>query len=111
MKLHLQLTVNPNGAAHVAGVISEADRLVAHAGEPAQASCADTDSDGVAGLTSVEFSAQTTQTRDHVGVAVVPIGRDIDQSGTYQLAVTIGGRTTTVEADVAYGETRQTSRG
>ena len=110
--LHLRGTVRPEGTARVAGFLAtDGQRLVARPGEPAHASCADTDGDGVAGLSRlVAAFSPINSTREHVLVAIAPIGGDVEQRGIYQLTVTIGGTTLRVEAEAAYGPAGQTRR-
>ncbi len=107
--LHLKVIARPDGTARVAGwLATDGQRLVAQAGEPAHASCADTDGDGVAGVSRLvaEFSP-TGRTREHVLVTIAPIGTDIEEPGIYHLTVTVGRTTLTVEAEAAYGSARE----
>jgi hypothetical protein len=103
LSVNLHLKVNSDGGAQLTGFIKAGtDRLVAQPNEPAQASFADNDGDNEPGLTRLAATfSPTGQTREHVLLAIVA-DREIDGPGTYDLTIT-GGRTTlTVQAKVSF---------
>lgn len=111
LSLHLRGTVKRDGTARATGNVNmDGQRLVAQAGKDVQATCADIDGDGVAGLSGLAAQFQTNRSREGIPVTIAPIGADIGQRGIYQLTVTIGQRTLTVQAEAAYGPTRDARR-
>lgn len=91
----MTLRIDSDRGNRLTGFIAGAtDRLISQPNEPAQASCANSDGDNVAGLTRlVGTFSPAGQTREHVLLAIVP-DREVDESGTYQISVSvIGART------------------
>ena|SRR5215213_6485206 len=91
----LRLTLRiADGTAHVRGTIrlenDEGRRiLVAERGD-ADASCADSNGDGVAGLVWLKAEFRDAKTKRRVDVVVVPTGGDLGVSGVHGLIVQVG---------------------
>lgn len=104
---HLAVTANmlPDDSATVHGSfrIGLADGVVIFvpASTAGQATCADADGDGVAGIVSLLFEAKQVRTGELVPVSIVPTS-DIDSSGTYEVALTIGSDTRVVSMHVSH---------
>ena len=104
------LTVSSDGTARVHGVRLIPDGtpsgtvLVAE-NEPATATCADEDGDGVAGLTSLQFNVQDVRTGEVLPVSLTPVDGEVDESGDKELTLVIGNdsRTGTWEVQWVFG--------
>jgi hypothetical protein len=68
-----------------------------------QPSCADMDSDGVAGIASLLFEVEQDRAGDRVPVSIVPT-RDIDSPGPYEIALTTGYFDTRLLVDVRHND-------
>jgi hypothetical protein len=120
-RVDLRVTIAPDGSAQMDGailVVSALDgpmplddpgltrRLVAD-GTDAQASCADADGDGHAGI--VQIAAELLDARSGEPVRIVletePM-RDIDERGTYSLILVIGDERWTLDARVTVAPAR-----
>lgn len=69
--------------------------LIAEAA-PTTASCADTDDDGVAGVTGLQFVMRHVRSGELVSVSVIPASGEIDESDE-ELVIVVIGDTTFVE--------------
>lgn len=92
--LRFTVRVGATGTARATGVIrleDDAGRriLVAEPGGT-QASCADTDGDGVAGLVRLSAGFRDVETGTRFDVVLVPTGPDIGVSGVYELILQVG---------------------
>lgn len=107
---HVQLVaeVAEDGTTHLGGTVRVAagdrgfDELKAEPGTY-RASFADVDADGTAGLVLLTGGFRSSRSRTLVPVAVSPVGGDIEERGTYLLAIRIDKVNTTLEALAAYG--------
>jgi hypothetical protein len=93
INLHLVLTIASDGA-HVDGTIrleegSQTRRLVAQG--TGQASCADVDGDGIAGLTRLVAAFRDTATQTSHRIVLSPVGADIDASEKRDITLEISG--------------------
>jgi hypothetical protein len=92
--LRFTVRIRGDGTARVTGTIRlEDDKgrriLVAERGG-ANASCADTNGDGVAGLVRLEAVFRNAKAKRRVLVVLVPAGADIGASGVHDLILQVG---------------------
>lgn len=107
---HFLLTVSSDGTARVHGVrlipdgTTSGTVLVAE-NEPATATCADLDLDGVAGLTSLEFNVRDVSTGEVLPVSLTPVDGELDESGEKELTLVVGNdsRTGTWQVQWVFG--------
>jgi hypothetical protein len=118
----LRLTIAPDGTARMDGailVVSALDgpmplddsgsprRLMAN-GTDAQASCADTDGDGHAGIVQIAADLEDAQSGETARIVLETVPtRDIDKRRTYPLTLVIGDERWLLEGRVTLGPTRQ----
>ena len=97
--LNLVVRIAPDGSARLSGAVRFPKITAATApyapviialNTGAQASCADSDGDGAAGLTRLETEFRVAATGDRVPVVLTPTKHDVDADGVYEVALQIG---------------------
>ena len=116
-QFHLRLTIAADGTAEAQGVILLHDDpavvgsattgilapyvpMLAIARQEVQATCADSDGDGTAGLERLEMTGHSVRSGDRVPVVLTATGEDIDDSGRYAIDLQIATETGSGEARV-----------
>src|SRR5262245_19208816 len=97
LRFQLAVTIGRAGLARTHGVARISDGssntvLIAEAG-PTTASCADTNDNGVAGLTSLQFVMRDVHSGELVPVSIIPASGEIDKSGEDEVIIVIGDTT------------------
>lgn len=97
MQIQVAVTIGRDGLARTQGAARIRDGssntvLIAEA-IPTTASCADTDDNGVAGFTSLQFAMRHVPSGELVPVSVIPASGEIDESGEDLLIIVIGDTT------------------
>lgn len=90
--LHLVVRVDRNGDERAHGVLapggSRSDLLVAEP-DGTQASCADIDDDGVAGLTSIVAAFSSPRTGERLVTTMAPQSGEIDTAGWHPMTIRV----------------------
>lgn len=97
IQLHISVAIDRDGHARSHGSTQIKDGasntvLLAEA-IPTTASCADTDEDGVAGLTLLQFVMRDVRSGELVPVSVIPNRGEIEESGEELVTIVIGAET------------------
>jgi hypothetical protein len=92
--IHVNLDSFGNAQAHGTVHIPEgtAPQVLIAQPQGTRASCADTDGDGIAGLTSLELLVRNVRSGELVPVVVVPDRGEIDEPGWHAITVRISNR-------------------
>lgn len=97
MGVHLVAAVAPDGALTIYGALTmngqslpDGRSSAVLVGAAPQATCADTDGDGIAGITFLQLTGRIPDTGDEVLVAFVAGDHDLDERGTYDVRLAIG---------------------
>ena len=98
--LRAEVSVDANGQARVEGgarIQDGTSSTVLVAEQPAQASCADVDQDGLAGLTMLTHALRDVRSGELFTATVLPTDGEADTPGRHPATVTLtgGGRTLT----------------
>ncbi len=91
---HITTSAKSGGSAQAHGVLQIRDGtsntvLIAEK-SPANASCADTDGDGVAGVTSLQFSVRDVHTGQLLPISIAPVAGDVDDRTRHEATVIVG---------------------
>ena len=97
MRIQVAVTIDRAGLAQTHGVARISDGssntvLIAEA-VPTTASCADTNENGVAGLTNLQFVMRDVHSGELVPVSIIPTSGEIDKSGEDEVIIVIGDTT------------------
>src|SRR5262245_19097184 len=93
-RIHVAVSIGRSGLGRTHGVARLSDGssntiLIAEA-VPTTASCADTNENGVAGLTSLQFVMRDVHSGELVPVSIIPTSGEIDESGLDEVIIVIG---------------------
>lgn len=90
---HVVLSLSADGDAEARGTVhvrdGTANTVLIIGEEPPQATCADIDEDGVAGITSLQLVGRNPQSGEEVLVFFLG-ARDLDERGEYDVRVRVG---------------------
>src|SRR5262245_18643284 len=98
--MHVAVNIDRDGVAQARGAAVIKDGLsntvLIAEKHPTTASCADTNGNGVAGLTSLQFVMRDVHSGELVPVSIIPASGEIDKSGEDEVII-VTGDTTFVE--------------
>lgn len=97
------LRFSADGTSEVRGTVHSRDdtsHTVLIAETLPNATCADSDGDGTAGITVLQVAGRNPETGDEVLMSVAAGDHDLDERGEYDVRLEVGNLTTSVTLDV-----------